>query len=1136
MRSGRGALVVFGLLGLSASSPAATPGGGGGEPTPTTTYFEQGILIRSGEVVQALGPDLMGDSVNEYSGGLEFTQTDVSLPGNDALQVRVGRHKAVGTTQAYANTGLFGDWDLDIPHLRTIATQREPNWYGGGSSSNLNRCSQIFTPPLTHTASDPPITVGPVTFWDGYHMYIPGEGDQTLLSRSPNNTNVPTDGGLYPIVTKKHFALRCLSALDNGAGEGFEARAPDGTRYQFDHIAVRPYKTLTKPTGGVARVEIWILPTRITDRFGNWVQYTYGSADGWRVSAITSSDGRQITFHYNENGNRVDWVTDGTRTWTYRYAASGTLQYVVQPDASYWTFAIDALNRDPYAAGDPGCDTDDDWSSRPPISGTITHPSGATGTFVLNMTTHGRSAVPGSNCVTAKIGRYFAAWSLTSKTLSGPGMPAMTWQYAYSPAVGSFAPCNGCVSTKTVTITDPLLNVATNTYGTQYGLDEGLLLSAVQAGSDGVALRSTTYGYAPSAGGPYPDFIGSTNHPSDPMSRIFRPQSRRDITQQGVTFTRSESLFDNYARAKSVTRSNTQGSSRSELIDYYDHTNRWILGQVASLTVNALQPNRMEFDPSTALPTKSYRFGKLQAAYEFDSVNGALFKVTDGLNHTTKFTSYKRGLPQRIDYADLNFITAVVNNIGTIASVTNEAKKTWQYEYDAMGRLWKATPPQGDVVVWNTKMVSFVQVNTSEFGLEPGHWRQTITEGNAVTVNYFDARWRKRITTTYDSVNPSGTRRMQRFDYDPYNRTMFASYPARSIDTIAAVVPGTGTTYDALGRPSKSVSDSELGALTTRIEYLTGFQKQVTNPRGFPTKTTYQVFDEPSDAAITSIAAPEGVSVAIVRDIFGKPLSVSRGGNGVTATRSYVYDGYQMLCKTVEPETGATIQSLDAANNVSWRAIGLGLTSTATCDQASVPGNKKIAFAYDARNRVTGTGFGDGSPSIGRSYTPDGLPFTVVSNGSSWVYAYNNRRLLTGESLSFPNGEIWGVSHSYNANGHEAGVTYPDGSNIVLKPNALGEPTQVGGYAVGVSYHPNGSVASYTLGNGVVHTTTQNTRGLTLRNTDAGIVQDRYDYDRNGNVGSITDELQGVSSRALGYDGLDRLKTANSPGVWGSAT
>ena len=62
-------------LALTAPVHGAIPGGGDNPPPSTTAYFEQGILIRSGEVVQALGPNLMGDSVNEYSGGLEFTQT-----------------------------------------------------------------------------------------------------------------------------------------------------------------------------------------------------------------------------------------------------------------------------------------------------------------------------------------------------------------------------------------------------------------------------------------------------------------------------------------------------------------------------------------------------------------------------------------------------------------------------------------------------------------------------------------------------------------------------------------------------------------------------------------------------------------------------------------------------------------------------------------------------------------------------------------------------------------------------------------------------------------------------------------------------------------------------------------------------
>src|ERR1700719_4494394 len=92
----------------SSSVMALSTGGGGGTPTFTTTYYEQGNLIRAGEEVQALGPNLMGDTVNEYSGSLAFTQTDFELPGNNPLSMAVARHLATGSRQAALAGGLFG--------------------------------------------------------------------------------------------------------------------------------------------------------------------------------------------------------------------------------------------------------------------------------------------------------------------------------------------------------------------------------------------------------------------------------------------------------------------------------------------------------------------------------------------------------------------------------------------------------------------------------------------------------------------------------------------------------------------------------------------------------------------------------------------------------------------------------------------------------------------------------------------------------------------------------------------------------------------------------------------------------------------------------------------------------------------
>ena len=374
---------------------------------------------------------------------------------------------------------------------------------------------------------------------------------------------------------------------------------------------------------------------------------------------------------------------------------------------------------------------------------------------------------------------------------------------------------------------------------------------------------------------------------------------------------------------------------------------------------------------------------------------------------------------------------------------------------------------------------------------------------------------------------------LRRFDYA--GKTTFESYAQRDIASIASTVGGRASVFEPLGRISELRLDSELGGLITRFDYLSSFQRSVTDPRNLVTTSTFFALDEPGEDAVMNVAAPLGVNVAFARDVFGKTTAITRSGAGKSATRSYVYNANEQLCKTIEPETGATVQTYDLADNVSWRASGLSLPSTTSCDDTSVAGAAKVTFGYDVLNRLRSTTYGDGSAAINRSYTIDGLPETVTSNGSVWTNAYNNRRLNLRESLAY-GGATYNVDRAYDANGALRLLTYPDMTSIDFAPNALGEPTRAGAYATGVTYHPNGSIASFTYGNGISHVMTPNTRGLPGVSRDAGVMNDSYTYDENANVKSIADLQDAISTRAMTYDDLDRLTVTASAATFGTVT
>lgn len=1184
------------MLSTTTTATAAAAGGSGA----VQPWEEYDKLIKARGAVTALGPALFGDEVNLYTGALSFSNTEFSLPGNSRLPVAITRRFSAATRKAVsAGQEMFADWELDLPNISGVFAGE---WVGSSSSQPLKRCSDtIGIPPDLQSgttifkAADywhglqanlpgggemllaKPGVTRPAT--GTYYWLTSGF---TYFSCLPANQNEAGEGFQALATDGTRYTFDFMAGYDEPALKGAKSTDPYIARMRRVLYATRVED----------RFGNWV-----AYRFD-----TTTPDQPARLLSITASDGRQVALQYDGYGHVAN-INDGSHTWTYQYSADQTsLTAVIQPDGTRWSIDFQALDSSAlrYLKGAPGepyrdCLNPGDPADTTPKVGTITHPSGAVGQFTMAVTRFGRTNVPRmcggetlpTNDPNDDVSFYPVLWdsyALSTKHVTGPGVVAADWTYTFT-SYGSFAAgtpscSNGicpptctadtCAGRDTVEVNGPGGGWTRYQFGNSYRYNEGKLLQ-VDVGTGPSDIRktvATTYDFSQS-GLQFPAQIGrSPQYRSDAFdAETPRPQLTRTVSQDGSTFRSTVNSFDALVRPLSVTRSSSLGYSRTEVTAYFDQTTAWVLGQPKTVTCTApasctpawapggIVMAQTDYDATTAAPTRSYDFGKLHQVLAYNT-DGTLRSAQDGAGHTTTLSGWRRGIPQTITYAaTLDQPTpagesAVVNDDGTIASTTDETGAKTCYAYDPMGRISQITYPSEatngvcDASTWAPSTQSFQPVAAAEYGIPAGHWKQTVSTGNGRQVVYFDAFWRPLVEERYDAGNATATRSLAVKRYDASGRPVFQGLPSATLTDYNAVTAGTTSTYDPLDRVTSTSlpsSDSATGTFTTRTEYLPGSQVRVTNARGFATTTSYAVWDEPTSDYPVGIAAPEGSNTDIARDAFGKPLAlVRRNADGsVRETRSYVYNAAQELCKTIEPESGSTLQHFDLAGNLDWNAAGLPLPGTTSCDDndATVAA-RKVTRSYDARNRVLGMAFPDHRGDTSYRYAADGQVTSMTAdngdaNQVTTSYTYNHRRLLTQETLAWPSVLSWPVSYAYDANGHLASQSW-HGISATYAPNALGQPTQVGSYASGVSYYPNGALRQFTYGNGLVHTLTQNDRQMPDRSRDAyagvAVLDDSYDYDGNGNVAAISDALPGNrGNRTMGYDGLDRLTGVASP-------
>lgn len=946
------AILAFAPLGAKAQSEA------------NFSWDELDRRLPSGSRVEALGPTLMGDEVSLSDGGLAFSVVDVSIPGNNALPVELRRRYSVKDRKDTINDGMLADWQIDAPNISGVFA---PDWINTGEQPG-RRCSAATLPPvpIRHQRSD---------FWQGLTLNVPGGGE---MLRRAVNAPAPADGASYPWNSSGQIQVACLAAIRNGDGEGFIALAPDGTKYRFDWMAqnsdrrVRQVVGYSPNTGSpystyLNRRHNALYATRVEDRFGNAVEYTYANA--WnqpaRLTRIASSDGRVLNINYT--GSFVSSVNDGVRTWQYTIdGIYKTLTRVQLPDLTAWNiqfldfatariehpvpqYETPPLNGDGFPVGSVVLPTDifrtcSEQILAPSIgnvgnpieslTGTVVHPSGAVATFTVDLQPHGRSHVPLTCSNVTTVGSNPPYWgygndptddvpiypifaytlTLRSKTLQGKGMPAANWTYEYLPNFGfdrypgtteeyPVCPYNtstqceqplctseSCAQSSITTVHETDGRWRRFRYGNTYRYNEGKLLQE-EVGSGTLVLRSTTYSYDLSReDAAYPARYGTSLRLNGDgfQGEFHRPQIQRTIQQDGVAYTRANTVLDVFSRPTAIARSNTIGYLRTESVGYFDHSSLWVLGQVSrsACIAPASCANdvmfSVDYDPSLAVRLRTYRFGAIDQNLTYHA-DGTVASVADarslaGIDTAVHLLNWKRGYPQTITYPGGQSKRAVVNDQGWITSETDENGFATSYAYDSMGRLSQVVYPAGDATIWFNKSLGFRQLTNADPlppGVMAGQWQELVAQGNYRKATYFDSMWRPVLTQEYDEADRASTLSVVSREYDASGRTVFQSYPSRD-----AVPPAVGewTRHDALDRMTESRRDSELGQLVTRNEYLPGNQIRTINPKGAITLTAYDAYDEPQYELPASMDMPGGIHMEINRDAHGKPLTISRVG------------------------------------------------------------------------------------------------------------------------------------------------------------------------------------------------------------------------------------------------------------------
>ncbi|WP_088831371.1 RHS repeat-associated core domain-containing protein [Paenibacillus tyrfis] len=520
------------------------------------------------------------------------------------------------------------------------------------------------------------------------------------------------------------------------------------------------------------------------------------------------------------------------------------------------------------------------------------------------------------------------------------------------------------------------------------------------------------------------------------------------------------------------------------------------------------------------------------AAYQGAFPTKQVFTVTDADNNTSTIT-------KQYEYDALT---------GKLTKYTDGLSNSTTYQYDASGRVTKAThPDHSSIAVAYNDYTNQIQM-TDETGVQtvtkwtPLGWKDQsgVIEGGI---------YKKKTQYRYDnngrllSVEDALGNKTQ-YGYDEWSRQNRISYPDMAVasvlyDDIGVTVGSekltTKTAIDPEGYAVKEYYD-KLGR--TRIKEET---KKINGGTQTNTLATFTYDNTGKVRSLTDSLAPANVT-NYGYDVLGHLTSVQNAKNEIT---SYTYDGFGRMTQIKYPDgktmdkkydnLGRLIQTIDPNQKAEKYYYDANDNQVGLKDR----NGNQYKYTHDQRNflRKKEIVNAAGQPLAGEeaitfTYDPAGRRTAMTDVTGTTSYAYSSSTgVLT--QVTYPDGKS--IRYDYDATGNRFVMNDPFGVSTYYHYDARNRLDTVGpsidfanDYDAKYQYYGNDLLKQTLQRNDVASVYEYNgmqLKSLQINHSNGQVLNSyQYTYDNNGNQKAKTED---GSYYTFSYDELNRIKTSS---------